>query len=195
MTEEPSCTAFLGETRLASGVPWEVALAAKRAILAGGPSILIFDDRTGRQIDFDLSGSDDEVAARLRPPESAGEAARPRGRPKLGVVAREVTLLPRHWEWLADQPEGASAAIRRLIDAARAQGSAAGRARQAQSAADRFMMAMLGNQPGWEDASRALYAGDGARFRDLTGPWPADLRDHARRLAEPAFRAAASPDS
>lgn len=191
MIEEPSCTAFLGEARLASGASWEVALAAKRAAAAGGPTILIFDDRTGRQIDFNLSGSEEEVVARLRAP----EATRPRGRPKLGVVAREVTLLPRHWEWLAAQPEGASAAIRRLIDAARAQGSAAGHARQAQAAADSFMMAMLGNQPGWEGASRALYAGDGARFRDLTEPWPTDLRDHARRLAEPAFRAAASPDS
>lgn len=110
-----------------------------------------------------------------------------RGRPKLGVVAREVTLLPRHWEWLAAQPEGASAVIRRLIDAARNQRSGVERARQAQAAADRFMMSMLGDQQGWEEASRSLYAGDGKRFHELTESWPADLRNHARRLAAPAF--------
>ena len=179
VTEEHSCTAFQGDRLLAAGAPWDVALAVK---CAADPGILVFDDRTGRQIDFDLRGSDQEIVERLR-------GARPRGRPKLGVVAREVTLLPRHWDWLAAQPEGASATIRRLIDAARAQAGSAGDARQAQAAADRFMMAVLGNQPGWEEASRALYAGDGLRFHDLTEPWPADVRDYARRLAEPAFAA------
>ncbi|WP_448205897.1 DUF2239 family protein [Azospirillum sp. sgz302134] len=189
MTEDTSCTAFLGDGLFASGTPWDVALAIKHADSADRTGILVFDDRTGRQVDFDLRGSDEEVVTRLRPApeEPAAGTARSRGRPKLGVVAREVTLLPRHWEWLAAQPEGASAAIRRLIDAARAKGEATERIRRAQSAADRFMLAMLGNQPGWEDASRALYAGDGVRFRELTERWPTDLRDHARRLAAPAF--------
>jgi len=191
VTEDSSCTAFVGDRRLATGAPWDVALAVKRAG-AAGDAVLIFDDRTGGQIDFDLRGSDEEVVERLRPATAA--AARTRGRPKLGVVAREVTLLPRHWEWLAAQPEGASGAIRRLIDAARAQAGQADGAREAQAAADRFMMAMLGNQPGWEEASRALYAGDAARFHALTTPWPADLRDHARRLAGPAFGGQPAPD-
>lgn len=180
MTEPASCTAFVGDRQLATGAPWDVALAVRRA---AGP-VLIFDDATGRQIDFDLRGSDEEVVARLRGPDAP---ARPRGRPKLGVVAREVTLLPRHWDWLAAQPEGASAALRRLIDQARAQGAQADAVRQARTAADRFMMAMLGDRPGWEEASRALYAGDALRFQALTEPWPPDLRDHARRLAAPAF--------
>ncbi len=187
LTEDRSCTAFLGERRLASGTPWDVALAVKKA---GGDSgaILVFDDRTGRQIDFDLRGSDGEIIERLRgTPDGVPANGRPRGRPRLGVTAREVTLLPRHWEWLSAQPEGASATIRRLVDTARAEGAEGGRAREAQAAADRFMMAMLGNQPGWEEASRALYAGDRARFHGLTEGWPTDLRDHARRLAEPAL--------
>lgn len=185
MTDDRTCTAFLGDRLLATGAPADVALAVKRA--ASG-AVLIFDDSTGRQTDFDLRGSDEEVAARLRP-----EGTRQRGRPKLGVTAREVTLLPRHWDWLAAQPEGASATIRRLIDSARANSATADRARQAQAAADRFMMAALGNQPGWEEASRALYAGDGARFQALTESWPADLRDYARRLAAPAFVEHAEP--
>ena len=188
MAEDLTCTAFLGDALLATGKPWDVALAIKHAAADCGSSILVFDDRTGRQIDFDLRGSDEEVVERLRPTqEDVTESTRSRGRPKLGVTAREVTLLPRHWEWLAAQPEGASGAIRKLIDAARAKGADADRARQAQAAADRFMMAMLGNQPGWEEASRALYAGDGQRFRELTEGWPADLGDYARRLAAPSF--------
>lgn len=188
VTETPSCTAFLGDRLLATGTPWDVALAIKHAAPDDTAAVLVFDDRTGRQIDFDVRGSDDEVVERLRgtpdsAPDNGPAGARSRGRPKLGVTAREVTLLPRHWEWLAQQPEGASAAIRRLIDAARAKSAEADHARQSRAAADRFMMAMLGNQPGWEEASRALYAGDTARFHDLSEPWPADLRDYARRLA------------
>ncbi|MFE1603095.1 DUF2239 family protein [Methylobacterium sp. ID0610] len=185
-----TCTAFQGERRLASGVPWEVALAVKAAQGgADGTPVQVFDDRSGRPLDFDLRGSDAEIVARLRPAEAAPEAPRMPGRPKLGVVAREVTLLPRHWDWLAAQPGGASVTLRRLVEAARAGGSGREPVRQAQEAADRFMGAMLGNAPGYEEAARALYAGDGARFRALTEDWPVALRDHARRLAGPAFAA------
>ena len=107
---------------------------------------------------------------------------RPRGpgRPKLGVVAREVTLLPRHWEWLAQQPGGASVAIRKLVEEARRTGEDRDRVRQAQEAAYRFMSAMAGNKPHYEDAIRALFAGEAARFEKLIAEWPADVRDHAR---------------
>jgi hypothetical protein len=115
------------------------------------------------------------------------EAPRQPGRPKLGVVAREVTLLPRHWEWLSGQPGGASAALRRLVDAARAANAGKDRIRHAQEAGDRFMAAALGNQPGYEEASRALYAGEESRFAALTQDWPCDLRDCARRMAAAAF--------
>jgi len=194
----PTCTAFSGERLLASGPAWEVALAVKAMLDANDAApLLIFDDTTGRQLDFDLRGSDAEIMARLKPadasPDTAqAEAARAPGRPKLGVVAREVTLLPRHWDWLASQPGGASVTLRKLVDAARAAGQGTERVRTAQQTADRFMSAMLGNAAGYEEASRALYAGDGPRFHELSAGWPADLRDYARRLAAPAFAAASA---
>lgn len=180
-------TAFAGDRLFAAGPAPEVALALKAVADTSEVPLLVFEDRTGRQVDFDLRGSDAEIVARLQPAESAPAARRGSGRPKLGVVAREVTLLPRHWQWLAEQPGGASVTLRKLVDAARAGESGKGRARAAQQAADRFMAAMLGNRPGYEEAARALYAGDRERFLALSEPWPADLRDYARRLAGPAF--------
>lgn len=180
-------TAFAGDRLLCSGTAAEVALAARAALQHGNEApIHLFDDLNGRQVDFDLRGTEAEILARLgdtgTPP-----ASKRAGRPKLGVVARELTLLPRHWDWLAAQSGGASATVRKLVDAARKEDGARQTARQAQAAADHFMLAMLGNQPGYEEATRALYAKDGARFQRLSNDWPADLRDHARRLAAPAF--------
>ncbi|HEV7372167.1 DUF2239 family protein [Arenibaculum sp.] len=194
MAHAPTCTAFVDHRLLAAGPYPDVAVAVRRALAQdGGRTILTFDDRTGRLVDFDLSGSEEDVAARLRPADEpsapAGDARTP-GRPRLGVVAREVTLLPRHWEWLGAQPGGASVTLRKLVDAARAAGRERDGAREAQAAADRFMGAMLGDAPGYEEAARALYAGDAARFAAISAPWPADLRDHARRLAAPAFATA-----
>jgi hypothetical protein len=190
-------TAFAGERLFAAGPAAEVALALKAAVAMDGDApLMVFDDRTGRQVDFDLRGSDEEVVARLTPAATPGPARpgsevvparRPSGRPKLGVVAREITLLPRHWAWLAEQPGGASVTLRKLVDAARNAEGGEVPARQAREAADRFMAAMLGNRPGYEEASRALYAGDRERFFQLSEKWPADLRDHARRLAKPGF--------
>jgi hypothetical protein len=130
-------------------------------------------------VDFDLRGSLDEVLARALP-------ATPRpgpGRPKLGVVAREVTLLPRHWEWLEQQPNGISAALRRLVDEARKRSPDEESARLAREAASRFMWAVAGNLPDFEEASRALFAGNRERLRSLTREWPADVRSHLFRLA------------
>ncbi|WP_338446958.1 DUF2239 family protein [Pelagerythrobacter marensis] len=191
MTERHTHTAFVGERLLATGSAADVALAVKAASPASDEDpIRIFDNRTGRMVDFDLRGSDEEVAARLAADSENGgakEAKRSRGRPKLGVVAREVTLLPRHWEWLAAQPGGASVTLRKLVEAARKNDPNQTGVRQAQAAADRFMLIMCGNEPGFEEATRALYAGDKALFLSLTKGWPKDLRDHARQLAEPAF--------
>ena len=111
------------------------------------------------------------------------------GRPRLGVVAREVTLLPRHWDWLNDQPGGASAALRRLVDQARKANAGRDRIRRAQEATYRFMSAMAGDEPGFEEATRALFAGRPAVFDALTDAWPPDVRDHSRKLAAPAFAA------
>ncbi len=181
-------TAFCDKQHLASGPAAEVALAAKTA-LENSPeaSILMFDDESGRQVDFNVTGSAWEVAARLAPAPEKPASPRSPGRPKLGVVAREVTLLPRQWEWLNKQPGGASATLRKLVDAARNAGAPRERMRQAQAAADRFMMAMLGDQPGYEEAARALYAGDERTFQTRIAAWPKDLREHVERLASPAF--------
>ena len=182
------CTAFHAERRLASGSYGEVALAV-RAFLKEQPraAVLIFDDESGLQLDFDLRGSDRDVMARLGGSESDAASIRRPGRPKLGVVAREVTLLPRHWEWLGAQPGGASVALRKLVEAARMTRAGSDVVRRAQEAADRFMMAMAGNLPHYEEAARALYARRQQRFVDLTASWPADVRAHARRLAAKAF--------
>lgn len=182
---ETHVTAFDGIGRLAAGPLRVVAPAVAAAARAGaaGP-LLVFEDATGRVVDLDLRGGDAEIVARLSAPPApaaADEAPRGRGRPKLGVVAREVTLLPRHWDWLAAQPGGASVALRRLVEAARKAGDAQPRA--AREAAYRFMSALAGDLAHYEEATRALFAGDAARFGELTAAWPADIRDHAHRTA------------
>jgi uncharacterized protein len=188
MTE--TFTAFEGQQRLASGPLAEVALAVKRAEPHAAVPIAVFSDATGRAIDLDLRGSNDEVLARL-----AGSARadalldatptepRGRGRPRLGVVAREVTLLPRHWEWLNAQPGGASVALRKLVDDARRSSGDRDRQRAARDAAYHFMSAMAGNLPHFEEASRALFADDRRSFVSQIATWPADIRDHVVKLA------------
>jgi hypothetical protein len=181
-------TAFEGERRLASGPLREVALAVKRAEQRAAERVAIFSDATGRAIDLDLRGSDDEIVARLpaSPSPSALEAVpsepRGRGRPKLGVVAREVTLLPRHWEWLTTQPGGASVSLRKLVEAARRANGDKDRSRAARDTAYHFMSAMAGNLPNFEEASRALFADDRRQFTALIAAWPGDIRDHIVRL-------------
>jgi hypothetical protein len=141
---------------------------------------MIFDDTTGRIVDVDLRGSVDDLLARL-----AASAPKPaRGRPKLGVTAREVTLLPRHWEWLAAQPGGASAALRRLVDQARRESGEADTVRQAQEVTYRVMTTLAGDRPNYEEATRALFARDRARFEDLVAIWPRDVAAYARELSE-----------
>jgi hypothetical protein len=172
--------AFAGPKRLATGSLVEVAAAARRA-QDGAPeaTILVFNRHTAEVIDLDLRGSEQEVIARYASEESS---ASKRGRPKLGVVAREVTLLPRHWEWLARQPGGASTTLRRLVEAAHKSDASASRARC--ETAYRFMSVMAGDLPGFEEAARALFAGDLERLRTLASGWPADVRDEAVRYAD-----------
>jgi|WetSurMetagenome_2_1015567.scaffolds.fasta_scaffold479835_2 uncharacterized protein len=202
----PRCIAFMGARRIAEGRLDEVAVQVQAAARQGQTSpILVFDAATSRVIDLDLRGTPDSVrrhAAQLFPPVPAGdgngegaEARRGPGRPRLGVVAREVTLLPRHWEWLNDQPGGASAALRRLVDHARRASAGHDVVRKAQEAAYRFMSAMAGDEPGFEEATRALFSGNAGSFDALVAGWPPDVRDHARVLAAAAFTAerAAAP--
>jgi hypothetical protein len=168
---------------LASGTLDQVALAAKKAVDRGTQQpVLIYNDSTGRAIDIDSRGSDAEILARLTHPAPSAQPRGP-GRPKLGVVAREVTLLPRHWQWLASQPGGASVAIRKLVETARRANQEMDQRRQRQEAAYHFMSAMGGNLANFEEASRALFANDRVRFTELVGSWPTDVRDHAVKLA------------
>ena len=173
-------TAFLEDRIVASG-SLERVLPKLKAIFDKNRHalFLVFDDETGKQTDFNLRGSLDEVLAREAPaPEQGG-----RGRPRLGVVAREVTLLPRHWDWLELQPNGASAALRRLIDDARKRETAEMRKTRGIHATGRFLSAMAGNYPQYEDAHRALYRGETKQFADLIARWPRDVRDYALRLS------------
>ena len=189
----PNFTAFMGQRLLAAGPLAEVALAVMNAgRRPASPPIVIFSDATGRPIDLDLRGTERDIIARLPQPasppdveteETAAAEPRGRGRPKLGVVAREVTLLPRHWEWLGAQPGGASVALRKLVEEARRANGDADRARAARDAAYRFMSAMAGNLTGFEEASRALFADDRRRFVGLIAGWPDDIRDHVVKLA------------
>ncbi len=181
--------AFAGSRRVASGSTEEVARAAKAVLDAGGPeSVLIFDAQTSRPVEIDFRGTASEVVARLalRPAAEPAPSRGP-GRPKLGVVAREVTLLPRHWDWLSRQPGGASVALRKLVEDARKGSGAREQRRLAQEAAYRFMSAMAGNGPGFEEATRALFAGQAERFHAEIAPWPEDIRTHAAQLAIAVF--------
>ncbi|MGC4029016.1 MAG: DUF2239 family protein [Steroidobacteraceae bacterium] len=194
MTPTPSYTSFDGHRCIANGSLQDNALAVKKALEshAAGP-VLIFDDATGRSIDVDTRGTDEEVVARLtalvaaeRSRNDAPESAPPRGRgrPRLGVVPREVTLLPRHWEWLAAQPGGASVALRKLVEEARRANSGKDKTRRAQERAYYFMLAMAGNLPGFEEATRALFAGEPLKVRELIATWPDDVREYAMKLAK-----------
>jgi len=193
-----SFTAFEGGYRLASGSLEDVSVRAARAAGSGREPVLVFDDTTGRPVDLDLRGSDDEIRTRARQLAAAlepgahdgpspGTARRGPGRPRLGVVGKEVTLLPRHWAWLAAQPGGASATLRRLVERARKDGEGQDQVRRARDAAYRFMSAVAGDLPGYEEALRALYRGNRSDFRERIAGWPPDVVDHASRLTARAF--------
>jgi hypothetical protein len=183
-------TAFEEQKLLASGRLEEIALKIKRRLKTHpSASILVFSDDTGKQMDLDLRGTDAEIAERLKiytMPAPAGQNRGP-GRPRLGVVAREVSLLPRHWEWLATQSEGASATIRRLIEEAKKTSSGKELTRNAQERTYKFMSVLAGNLPNFEEALRALYAKDKKKFQLLIRDWPKDVRDHSKSLAAPVW--------
>ena len=182
-TPEPTMyTAFAGQRQIASGPRGFILTAVKQHLDSIAERVLIFEDDSGKQVDFDFSGSLDDVLERER---AVSARIRP-GRPKLGVVGREVSLLPRHWEWLEEQPNGISAAIRRLVDEARKREPGAQRARRLRDGISRFMWSMAGDLPDYEEAARALHAGDQARLEERVSKWPADVRAHVLRLAAKA---------
>jgi len=177
--------AFAGHRLLARGSAAEVVAAVKAATDAG-ETVLTFEAATGRVVDLDLRGDVTAVLARLTPatePEKRGP-----GRPKLGVTAREVTLLPRHWDWLAGQPGGASVALRKLVEGALKEAEGPDRARRAKEATYRFMTAIAGDLPGYEEATRMLFAGDWTAFDAAVEGWPEGVRETARGMAAGAWR-------
>ena len=182
--EEIMYTAFAGTRRIAAGNRDSILAEVKQYTDSNADRVLIFEDLTGKQVDFDFSGSMDDVLERGR---ARIVRMRP-GRPKLGVVGREVSLLPRHWEWLEDQPNGISAAIRRLVDEARKREPGAQRARRLRDGIARFMWSMGGDLPNFEEATRALYGETDARLDELIASWPADVREHIGRLVNQVNR-------
>jgi uncharacterized protein len=189
MQEKKTYTAFAGERMIGAGELEGMLPQVKRWVdHSENPMVLIFEDQTGRQVDFALEGTLEEVLMRALP---ARLPSGP-GRPKLGVVSREVTLLPRHWAWLEEQPNGASAALRRLVDQARSNDTGQQRARVAKDATYRVMSAIAGDLPGYEEANRALYAGKREPFEELIEGWPSDIRVHLQKMAQDAFQEVAA---
>jgi hypothetical protein len=192
-----SYTAFAGPKSIACGELSEVALKAKAILDRNADAqILIFNDLTSELVEIDFRGTPAHVLQRIgkrlanasfigEPTQVDTETRRP-GRPKLGVVAREVTLLPRHWEWLSNQPGGASVALRKLVEHARQANQSHDLRRRSQEAAYRFLSSMAGNEPGFEEAIRALFAGKQRLFHEIVAPWPKDVRNHAEKLVAAA---------
>ena len=184
MEEPKTFTAFLGDSQIAGGTLEQLLPPVKaRFDKPDCPLILIFDNANGKQVDFELRGSLESVLTGAIPAKPKTGA----GRPKLGVVAREISLLPRHWQWLEQHSSGASAAIRRLIDEARKQEPSRERTRRAKEATGRVLTALAGDRPGYEEATRALYAGDAKRFNQEIKSWPKDVRAFVIFLAKEAF--------
>ena len=173
------CTAFLHGAVLGSGPPADVLATLGAMAPADRASAIVLDDPTGRTLEL---WSGDAPALPAPPP------AQPRGRPKLGVAAREVTLLPRHWEWLARQPGGASATLRKLVEAASRDPTS--ERREARDALHRAMGTLAGDRPGYEDAARALFAGDRRAFANVIKTWPQGIADFLAERSIPAFEPA-----
>jgi hypothetical protein len=178
-TPAQAYAAFADNRLVASGTLEEVLRATKKRADKNGPTILIFEESSGRQVDFDLRGSVDDVLARVRENAKAGP-----GRPKLGVVSREVSLLPRHWDWLENQPNGASAAIRRLVDDARHNETGIERGRHVRNGVNKFLWAVAGNFPNFEEVARAIDAREDSRLDALMSSWPKDVRAYVFRRLE-----------
>jgi len=190
-----SCTAFQGARCVATGNREQITTMLKgRRLSEHQGAVLVFDDETGDQIELDLRDAGPIVAGKGTSSGDSSDSSDPsdlpqtgRGRPRLGVVSREVTLLPRHWEWLNRQPGGASVALRKLVEEARRTHAEQDLRRQSQSAAFKFMTAMAGDRPGYEEAVRALFAGKRVRYELEIERWPVDVRNHALKLAAASF--------
>jgi hypothetical protein len=179
---ELSYFAFAGERRIATGnlrtVLTDLYRFMHRDDSNDRPNVLVFRADTGRQVDFDLTGTLDQVLSRALPE----EPKKGPGRPRIGVHCGEVCLLPRHWEWLDRQPKKASGTLRRLVEQAMKNMTPEERARERAEAVHTFMWAVAGDQPGFEEASRALYGGKREVFDALIAPWPEDIVAQIKQL-------------
>lgn len=173
-------TAFRGDTRIITDSLFNVALALQKQ---SEMNVLVFNDQTGQQIDLDLSGSEDDLKQRYTEVEYVKKV----GRPKLGVISREITLQQKHWNWLDQQSSSASAVIRKLIDKELNDPSSESNIMLAKQAIDHFMLAMLGNMPNYEEATRALYQGNKSHFLALIHNYPKDLKVYLELKAQTAF--------
>ncbi len=192
MDAQGTYTAFEGTTRLFRGTFSDVVLKVKeRAGRAANSSVLVFSDDTGKTMDFNFQGSVKDVRRRLEVFVSRSESSPTSGpgRPRLGVVSREVSLLPRHWEWLASQPGGASATLRKLIEEARKKSSGQVSVREVQERVYRFMSVIAGDLPGYEEALRSLYKADRQGLLLHIHQWPADVKTHVMAMSKPLFEA------
>jgi hypothetical protein len=191
------CAVFLGTKCLASGALTAVVPKAKAAFDRRlREPLFIFNTHTSELVELELSGSLPQVIERARllarPPapdeeETVTPTSRGPGRPRLGVVGKEVTLLPRHWEWLNSQPGGPSVALRKLVEEARKTNREKDQVRSAREVCYRFILAMGGDEAGFEEATRALFAGDKSKFEQTMARWPADVRKHALMIGAPGL--------
>jgi hypothetical protein len=180
MNTSKEYTAFAGFDRIAAG-DLETVSREIRGRAGTVDRVLVFDNETGEQVDIALQGSQEMAASVAMPP----RRKKGPGRPRLGVTSREISLLPRHWEWLERQPRTASATLRRLVETARKNETAADRIREKIEAVDRFMWAIAGNLAGFEEAGRALYAQNWSAFDELVTSWPPDIREHLNMMLRP----------
>jgi uncharacterized protein len=189
METDVSYMVFAGSQVLVSGDLRSILVQTKEYMDSEAEvPVLIFEEQTGKQVDFNFQGTLAEILARELPVKPVGP-----GRPKLGVISREVSLLPRHWEWLEQQPNGISAALRRLIEEARKRAPGKERARLMREAVSRVMTALAGNLPDYEESLRALYAKDHARLFVLISKWPTGVRAYVERVVNEAMKAEAEP--
>ncbi|GAB1256888.1 DUF2239 family protein [Aurantivibrio plasticivorans] len=186
------CSAFLNDHCLASGRLLDVAQRVKSLLGDDAITATIIENQTSEVIEVDFRGSIDHLAEQFafaKKPDTpqAMPTKGKRGRPKLGVVAKEVTLLPKHWEWLQKQPGGASATLRKLVMSAQRSTEQEDTQRAAQTAAYKFMTIFASSQSEYEEALRALYAGDSEQFERLIEAWPSDIKHHIREIMPHAF--------
>lgn len=178
----PRLTAFLGHQVIAQGTREAVVAELRRR--GDNPPAVLFDDATGERVELQVVEPGTASGAASPEPDSpAQRQGRGVGRPRLGVVAREVTLLPRHWDWLSRQPGGASVALRRLVEDARRVYADRDAVRASRESTYRFLSTVAGALPGFEEAARALFAGDQDRFAVQIRDWPEDVARYALHLS------------